>query len=369
MSAIREGFAAAIGAVFRDPSAVSTLIGAVVLYSFFYPAAYNHQVASGMPVVVVDLDQGSLSRRLVRELPAVRALEVVGRAASMGEAERLVAAGGAEGIVAVQPDFQRRILRGEPGEIALLADGAYLARANSVLQGAADAIGALAQEAAREQAQFAGAPSPAPFALVQRPLFNTREGYGSAVVPGVGVLIVQQTLIVAITLLAGTRRERSGRLFSPPLRLLGILAGFWLFGFVNLLYYEGFVPWFQDYPRGGNPGGMLLGAALFICAVVAFGAFVGSFFDTRERAFQLVLVTSLPCYFLANLSWPSTSTPALVLFVAKLLPTTPGITASVKLNQIGASLAETAPELANLAALALLYGALAFWRYRRPRTT
>jgi ABC-2 type transport system permease protein len=369
VSELRDGFAAAIRAVFHDPSAVSSLIGAVLIYSFFYPAAYSHQVASSMPVVVVDLDQGNLSRRLVRELPAVRALEVVGRAASVREAERLVAAGRAEGIVVVQPDFQRSILRGEPGEIALLAEGAYLGRANSALQGAADAIGALGQEAAREQAQFAGPPSPAPFALVQRPLFNTREGYGSAVVPGVGVLIVQQTLIMAIALLAGTRREHSGRLFSPPLRLLGILTGFWLLGFLNLLYYEGFVVWFQDYPRGGNFGGLLLGGALFICSVVAFGLFVGSFLATRERALQLLLVTSLPFYFLANLSWPRTSTPAFVLFVAKLVPTTPGITASIKLNQIGASVAEAAPELAHLALLALLYGGLAFWRYRKPSTT
>src|SRR5262249_42356041 len=153
-------------------------------------------------------------------------------------------------IVAVQPGFQRNILRGEPGEIALLADGAFLGRATAVLQGAADAIGALGQEAARGQAQFGGRPTAAPFALVQRPVFDTREGYGSDVVPGVAVLIVQQTLLIGMAMLAGVRRERSGRMYFQPRRLLGILAGFWLVGFANLLYYEGFVPWFQDYPRG-----------------------------------------------------------------------------------------------------------------------
>lgn len=36
----------------------------------------------------------------------------------------------------------------------------------------------------------------------------------------------------------------------------------------------------------------------------------------------------------------------------------------VKLNQMGAQLPEVSAELANLAMLALLYGALAMWRYR-----
>ncbi len=368
MSEFRQGFVAAIRAVFQDPSAVATLIGAVVLYSFYYPVAYSHQNASSLPVVVVDLDQGNLSRHLIRELPAVRALKVVGHPANIGEAERVIAAGRAEGIVVVEHDFQRKILRGQPGEIALLADGAFLGRANTVLQGAADAIGAVAQRAARQRAQFSGPPGTAPFTLVQRPLFNTREGYGSAIVPGVGVLIVQQTLLIGIGGLAGTRRERSGRLSYAPLRLLGLLASFWVLGFINLIYYAGFVAWFQDFPRGGNAVGSLLEAALFIGAVVAFGAFIGSFFDKRERAVQIVLVTAMPFYFLANLSWPLTSTPTLITWAAKLVPTTPGITASVKLNQIGASIAETAPELANLAVLVLLYGALAFWRYREPRT-
>jgi len=47
-----------------------------------------------------------------------------------------------------------------------------------------------------------------------------------------------------------------------------------------------------------------------------------------------------------------------------MLPSTPGINAMVKLNQMGARLPEVSAELANLAMLALLYGALAMWRYR-----
>ena len=164
--------------------------------------------------------------------------------------------------------------------------------------------------------------------------------------------------------LAGTRRERIGPLaFSRP-GLLGIAAAFALIGTCSMLYYNGFVMWLQDYPRGGNPVGTLLGGGLYVAAVVAFALFVGSFFRTRERPFQLLIVTSLPLFFLSGLSWPAVAMPQPLAWLAKLVPSTPGINAMVKLNQMGASVAEAAPELCNLALLVLLYGTLAAWRYR-----
>lgn len=125
--------------------------------------------------------------------------------------------------------------------------------------------------------------------------------------------------------------------------------------------------WFQDYPRAGNPIGLLLAGALFIAAVVGLALFFGSFFRTRERAFQLVTVTvtSLPMlFFLSNLSWPMEATPRLLVRIAQLPPSAQGINAMVKLSQVGARLPEASADLANLAILALLYGALAMWRYR-----
>ena len=122
--------------------------------------------------------------------------------------------------------------------------------------------------------------------------------------------------------------------------------------------------WFQDYPRAGNLVGLLLVGALFIVSAVGFALFFSSFFRTRERAFQLVTVASLPMFFLSNLSWPVEATPRLLVHIAQLLPSTPGINAMVKLNQMGARLPEASADLANLAILAPLYGALAMWHFR-----
>ena len=367
MNQVRAAFLETLRAVFSDRYAVVTLIGAVVLYSFFYPVAYRHQVASQYPVLVVDLDHSAMSRALVRKAGAVRAVRIVGDATSVEEARPRIARGEAQGLLVVPAGFERGILRGGQGQLALYGSGAFLGRGGVVLEGLGEAAAAFAREAAVVQAGFAGAPGAAPLQVVARPLFNTREGYGSAVVPGVAQLIVQQTLLIGMLVMAGTRRERLGRLAFSRRGLLGIAAAFALIGVCSMLYYNGLVMWLQDYPRGGNPPGTLVGGALYVAAVVAFALFAGSFFRTRERPFQLMLVTALPLFFLSGLSWPTVAMPQPQAWLAKLVPSTPGINLMVKFNQMGASFAEALPELCNLAFLTLLYGALAVWRYAPGR--
>ncbi|ALN93771.1 ABC-2 type transporter family protein [Lysobacter gummosus] len=307
-----------------------------------------------------------MSRDLLRKLSAVRAVDLIPPEASLTAARERVSEGKADGILIVDADFERDILRGEQGRVTFLAEGALLSRANTVLQGLADAVAGFSQEAVLVQAQFEGLPNTAPMRLVQRPLFNTREGYASAVVTAVSVLIVQQTLLLGMVLLIGTRQELRGRLALRTATLFGSLSAFWLIGTLNLLYYSGFVYWIQDFPRGGNLPGLFLCAMLYIAAVVSFAAFVGSFFRVRERAMQVILLLSMPMYFLAGLSWPSTSMPPWLLWPAKLVPTTAGINVMVKINAMGASLDEVLPELGTLTLLAVVYGALAMWRYRLP---
>jgi len=358
------GFREAMQLIAADRAAKSALVGAIVLYSFFYPAPYRPQVATRQPVAVVDLDASPMSRGLVRNTLAVRALDVVELGGSFAEARAGLERARVEAIMVIQPEFQRDILRGRQGHVALFGNGSMLAHGSVALGGFSDALGAFARDAAVVQARFAGAGAGSPLNLVRRPLFNTREGYGSAIVPAVAILIVQQTLLLGIGLLVGTFQARRGALTLGPMRLLGVSVAFGVLGTLNLLYFAGFVFWFQDYPRAGDLTGLGVTTLLFVGAVVAMGLFVASFFHTRERALQLIALLSLPMFFLAGVSWPVSAFPTPLVWFAKLLPSTAGITAMVKFNQMGARIDEAAGELWNLALLVVLYGGLAMWRYR-----
>lgn len=365
MSQFLRGFSEALREVFRDKAAVAALFFAVIIYSFYYPVAYQHQVATRMPTVVVDLDRSPMSRLLLRKMAAVPALDLVAQLGSMGEARQFVERGAADGIVLIDAHFQRDIQRGQQGKLAFYGAGAYLGRSSTVLTGLADAVAGFSREVVQQQGRVAGPVASVPLNLVQRPLYNTREGYASTVVAGVSVLIVQQTLLLTLVLMAATRRERLGRrLQAPLLRLCGGMTAFWVLGMLNLLYYTGFVFWFQDFPRGGNWPGLLLGGAFFVSAVVSLGAFIGSFFRVREHAIHAVLLTAMPMYFLSGLSWPSWLMPEVLVWLAKLVPSTAGVNLVIKMNEMGVHLSEAWTDILNLAVLAVGYAGLAIWRYR-----
>ncbi|WP_198430896.1 ABC transporter permease [Pseudomonas tolaasii] len=349
--------------ILADSSIRTTMIGAIVLYSLFYPAAYIHQVAGQLPVVVVDLDDSHMSRELLREASSVREIELVAKVNSLDEARAWIEAGNAEGILMIDTQLQRDILRGDPGRVLLFGNGAYLGRANTVLQGMGAAISGFAVKNRDVQASFKGGSAPGQVQVVQRPLYNTYEGYGSAIVPGVAQLIIHQTLLMGIGLLLGTRREQQGKALRMNAQsLTGCAAALWLLGWINLLYYAGLVFWAQDYPAGANLSAVLLTGGLFVAVLVALGLFIGSLFRCREQALQLLLITALPMFFLSGLSWPKESLPQLLQWLSFLLPTTPAINGLIKVNQMGASLYEVRTELLNLGLLLLLYGGLAMWR-------
>lgn len=85
-AAFVEAFVSTFRAVFTDRAVVMVMVGAVILYSFFYPTGYRQQVASEQPVVIVDQDRTALSRELIRHIERVNAVHVTALMASEAEA-------------------------------------------------------------------------------------------------------------------------------------------------------------------------------------------------------------------------------------------------------------------------------------------
>ena len=364
-SELKQAFVATFKAIATDRAVLSVMVGAIVLYSFFYPLGYQQQVAADQPIIVVDLDQSSLSRELIRDLESIHVLKIIAVVSQESTAVDAIRNMSIQGYVVIPAGLERDILSGIPGNVALFANGAWLGRSSSILSGMADAITHFAQNMAVKQASFAGLGTQPPLTLVQRPLFNTREGYGSSVVTGVAELIIQQTLLIGLAVLAGTRRELYGRIFLTNTQMLGVSLAAVCLGVANMLYYSGFMFWYQDYPQHGNLGTVLFSSLLYISAIVAFGLFITSFFRTRERAYQIIVVTSLPIFFLSNISWPATSTPSVLVWLAQIIPATSGINLFIKVTQFGAHLDDALHEIVVLLLLIIGYGSLGWWRYRQ----
>lgn len=357
-----------------DKGALTLLFVGGIIYSFFYPLPYATEIVQRVPVVIVDQDRSAMSRQLTRFAMAHPSLQVLAVTPELPIAQDLLWSDKVMGVLILPDGLQADVLAGRTAHAQVAGNGLYLMLNKVALNGLAEVVGTVSAGIELKRLG-AGTPSAieakqqrSPIVLAAVPLFNVKEGYGAYVVPGVATLIVQQTLLIGMTMLFGTwfqhqRFPLAGRRTAGG--YAGMLLAFACVAFINCCYFFGFVFWFQDYPRGGNFGGMLLLLVLFSLAQAAFGMLLGMLFRTRERGTQLMIATSMPVLFLAGLTWPVSSMPMVLQWLRWLLPSTAGIQGFVALNQMGASLYDIGHEVAGLLCLLVACVALGWWRWRK----
>ncbi|WP_409268362.1 ABC transporter permease [Massilia sp. BHUDP2] len=359
-------------AILGDKAALLLLFISGIVYSFFYPWPYSGEIVRRVPVAVVDQDGSALSRQLIRWTGAHPGLSVAGVTTRPEQAQEWIWRGDAAGVMIIPADFSGKLLAGRQPEVEVGGSGAYPLLNKVALNGLAEVVGTLSAGielkrlgAGTPSAQQAAAQRQ-PLSVEPLPMFNVSEGYASYIVPGVVVLLMQQTFLLGIGLLFGS--WASARAFpyaAGTAAYAGALAAFASVVLLNAAYYFGFVFWWQDYPRGGNPLATLVLSLLYSVCVAALGIFMGLFFRTRERSVQLLVASSMPVLFLAGLAWPASALPWPLQGLRWLLPSTAAIQGFIAANQMGASLAELRREVLALAGLALLFIVLGLRSWRR----
>ena len=346
---------------------------APVIYGFFYPWPYAEQAVTRVPVAVVDYDHSNLSRQITRFAQASPRIDVRMVIGDERQARQALWRGEIEGYALLPRDLKRNVLRGNPAVVTVEANGSYALLNKAVLSGFAEAVGTVSAgveirklQASGQSAQQAQA-GRNPIGTQMVALFNPTEGYGSYVVPAVALLIIQQTLLMGVAMLVGLWAE-TGKHRADAATWLGRILGFSSVGYLSGLLYFGWIFWAQDFPRGANTGGALVLLAFYIPAICTLGALLGVWFGNRERALQVLLFTALPMAFVSGFSWPAEALPELLQALRWLFPSTAGIQASLRLNQMGAPLADVAGYLLILAALATSAGGLLLWVARPARS-
>lgn len=350
----------------RDKGAVLLLFGAPMLYGFFYPWFYQQQVVQRVPVAVVVQDNSGLARQVLRFAQASPRIDPQLVTGDEAEARDAVLRGTVMGYALIGHDFKRDVLRSDKVVVPVYANGSYPLVSKQVQYGFAEAVGTVSAGVEMKRLQASGqsalqsAASRSPVNVHNVALFNPTEGYGSFVVAAVAILILQQTLLMGGALLVGTWREQGvaqASVMQWLARLLALCVPGWLAG----LFYFGWIFIWQDYPHGGNPWGALLLLGCFVPAVAGCASLLGWWLANRERALQVVLFTSIPLAFMGGFTWPVEALPDALQWLRWLSPSTAGIQASLRLNQMGAPLAAAAQPMLWLALMALCSWAAMLW--------
>lgn len=389
-----EALRGELRAALHDPAALLVLCAAPVVYALIYPLPYSRQAARDVPVVVVDEDGSALSRRLARMVDATEQAAVICTVHSAVAAEALVLRGDAHGIVVIPAGTEARVQRGERAHVGVYGDASRFMYYSQVANGAAQAVGTLSAGIEIRRHQAGGATEDAarsrrdPLPVVVRASYNPTAGYGFSVVPGVYILLLQQTMLVGIGTLAGGRRERVPDPPQQPLAsrrgaslarrvrrsvhigtwLLGRGAAYVLLYVLHACLYYGVMYRIYGMPLRAPAGVALLFLLPFLAATAFLGITVSTLFREREIALPVLVVTSLPALFISGFPWPAEALPAWLRAAAHLLPSTSGIDGAVRITQLGASLAEVAGAWLNLWLLcAAFFGAALVLAGRQTR--
>jgi len=365
-------------AVFTNPAILLTVFGGVLLYSFLYPLPYTNQVPRDQQVVVVNLDGSQFSRRLERMVDATPQVQLKARAYSLEEAQKIFVEQKLAGILVIPENFYRDLLQGRRPTLSYAGDASYFLVYGTVLEGLASSGQTLAAEVKILRMVMSGevlalaAEQHSAIKLNIHPVFNPTMGYVNYVIPAVFILILHQTLIMGVGILAGGQNEQrlqGGKgywLEAAPWKLLLVrttlfVAIYWLL----CMYYFGFGFSFYNVPHLADFTDLNLLILPFLLATTLFGISLGLLLPRRELVILLVLLSSLPLIFASGFIWPVSAIPEQLTAILQYIPVIPAIKAFIGLNQMGAGFVEIMPLWKQLWLSALIYGCLAWWLLRR----
>jgi ABC-2 type transport system permease protein len=171
------------------------------------------------------------------------------------------------------------------------------------------------------------------------------------------VLILQQTLLVGAAVLTNVARVQSGgRSFA---RVLGRGIAHLTIYVPALALYFIVLPRFYGFSSLGDPLQLLALASVFVLATSFMAQAVGVWFKRPETPSLIFLGTSLPQFFLTGFAWPREAIPEAALVAGRVFPADFAINGIVRVDQLGANLAEVAQHWYGLWFLAVVYFALA----------
>lgn len=361
--------------VFTDGGLLLILFGAVLIYGTLYPLIYAPEVVEELPVAVVDLDQTPPSRKLVRMLDATPEAAVRYEVQSLDEAEKLFMEREIYGVLYIPQGYERNILAGVQNRVSLYADGGYFLLYSNFLGAVGKVVGTAGAEIQvgtllagglnPEQAEWTARPVPYDVNI----LYNPYGGYATAILPAVLILIVQQLLLLGIGMAGGTWCERgTWREFrdDPAGLLVSAKTVVYLFLYIPVvLYLFSFHYSFFGYPMKGGRGELLLVFLPYLLSVIFLGLTLGALFRRRENSMMVLIVSSVFFLIVSGISWPREGMPTWIYALGRLVPSSSGIDALVRVRTMGATWADVAPEVITLWVLTLVYGATAVLATRR----
>jgi ABC-2 type transport system permease protein len=355
-------------AVLKDPRGRFTLLVPPVLQCLLYGYVASYDL-NDVPFAVLDRDHSNASRDLVARLSGSRAFHRLADLYNNDDIKTWIDEKRVLLVIAIDQDFERRLLLGQPAEVQVIADGRNSNTAGTALSYVAAMVESFNADWRRARNQ-AGTPVSVTLRAWYNPNLETRWH----MIPSlIGTLTLLQTVLLTAMSVAREREEGTfDQLLVTPFRPAEVMAGkalpSVLIGFVqatNILLVAQL--WFH-IPFAGSFLTLYVGLGLFLLAAVGLGLLVSSLAATMQQAMLYSFLVMLPFALLSGLATPVSSMPEALQAFTRLNPLRYAIDIAERVYLEAAGLDLLVPDLWPLALIALVSLSTAAWMFRHGTT-
>lgn len=363
--------------VVNDKSISSILLVAPLFFGIFYGTVYINKGEHDVPVAVLNLDNTQYSRDYIRAMNATEVVAIVKEIENYSSIEELIQSGEIQAAVVIPENFYLSLTQGEKTNIKLYLNNLRFLSSNDINKAVTsvnlEAIKQLRLEMFKRKGYTSGEAEilAEPIALGVHTLFNSSETYGDFLLPGMLILILQQTLLIAMAQSIAKEKEQgslkelwrtSGN--SSLIALTGKGIFYLIISMCYVIFYYGFIFAILDVPFVGSLWLLIGITIIFLMATISLGFLLSSLFKRKLHALQLMAFSTYVFFFLSGYSWPNEGLPTVLKYLSQIFPLTPFLKIFISVVSMGGEIAHITDGLIHLIILFFILSTLAYTRLR-----
>ncbi|MEN5018220.1 ABC transporter permease [Erwinia sp. Eh17-17] len=321
---------------------------------------YLNRSVWDLPVAVIDMDHSPGSRMMMRQLDATpkittQAYENLPQALSDLGLRKLFA------VIILPEDMEQKILAGKEVTLPVYGDATNRLANGQIQQ---DVMAAWQQVLAGYKTQLMmmqgfskqqASVLMTPFIGQTIDVFNPGISFAAIVFPGLLVMLLQHSLLIAGVRVSMSLRSKGTLPLSVTLGTLSALIPIWLFLSIVLFVLW---PWVLGYRQTASIPELLMLTLPFQLAVLGLAKLVTECLREVERIYFSLSFITTPVYYLSGTLWPVQSMPDWVRGISMMLPSTWATRMIAGVNQMGLPLYEVSEDVVMLLLMAVFYTSL-----------
>jgi ABC-2 type transport system permease protein len=327
-----------------------------------------------MPIAVIDQDNSSLSRTYIRMLDASPEMEVVDSLVSPLEARELLEQASIYAFVVVPKDFRKDLKAGRQTTVVAWHSGQFLTVSGNIMKSLTAVTATMSAGAnmtaleMQGESRFAADVNFMPIQAELRTLFNPFHNYQYFLVAGLLPAMLQVFVMIWTVYLvglefqngtAGKWQATAGNVVNAVMaKVLPIFVLSSVIGLLCLIWLFAIAAW----PIAGSLPLLIVAWILMIAAYIVLGLVFACFAPKLATALSVAVFFTAPAFAYAGVTFPQQAMPLLAQFWTYILPIKSLLKLQIEQVEIGASLANSMPEIFILLAFIVLPLPLALYK-------